>query len=82
MSVEQYTTAVYNLVELRDYGTLKDEMLLDHIVVGITDASLSLHLQMDSNVMLETAKKAAIEWEAIFEQERQLRGDSIKQALL
>ena len=39
-SAEQYITALYDLVETCDYGTLKDEMLRDRLVVGISNAAL------------------------------------------
>jgi len=58
-SVEQYISALYELVETCEYGTLINEMLRDRIVVGIRDLALSEHLQMDVDLALEKAKKAA-----------------------
>ena len=43
-SAEQYITALYNLVETCEYGTLTEELLRDRLVVGIADIALSEHL--------------------------------------
>ena len=40
-SVEEYITALYELAETCEYGTLREEMLRDRLVVGIRDATLS-----------------------------------------
>ena len=40
-SAEEYITALYSLVETCDYGTMKDEMLRDRLVVGVHDAKVS-----------------------------------------
>ena len=78
-SVEQYITVFYRLVESCDFGALKEEMIRDRIVVGITDKALSDHLQMDSSLSLETAKKKVRQREAVSVQGQQLRGDGSKQ---
>ena len=46
-SVDSCITSLYCLAEHCEYGTLKEEMIRDRIVVGIIDTSLSLKLQMD-----------------------------------
>ena len=43
------------LAEHCEYGALHDEMIRDRIVVGIVDSSLSLKLQLDSNLTLKKA---------------------------
>ena len=50
--------ALYDFIELCDYGDdIKEEMIRDHLVVGIRDSALSEKLQLDATLMLESAKK-------------------------
>ena len=49
--------ALYELVENCEYGSMKDEMIRDRLVVGIQDNALSQKLQMDPSLILEEAKK-------------------------
>ena len=79
-SVEQFITALYTLVETCDYGTLKEQMIRDRIVVGILNTGLSERMQSEANLTLEKAKTMARQKEAIAEQNSQLRGDGSKQA--
>ena len=51
--------AVYALVENCEYGTLKDKMIRDRLVVGICDSALLEKLRMD------TAKKMIHQREAV-----------------
>ena len=44
-AVESFITALYCLVEYCEYGTLRDEMIRDRLVVGLRDAKLSERLQ-------------------------------------
>ena len=67
-SVEEDVTALYELVKTCEYGTLRDEMLRDRLVVGIQDAALSEKLQLDSTLTFESAKKAIRQKEAVCEQ--------------
>ena len=53
---------------------MKEEMLRDRIVVGIRDRALSEKLQMDSELTLEKAKKAARQKEAVNDQHKQMQG--------
>ena len=78
-SVEQYISALYELVESCEYGRLRDEMLRDRIVVGIRDLRLSERLQMDANLTLDNAKKAVRQKEAVHKQTKSLQGDGSKQ---
>ena len=73
-SAEQYVTCLYSLIETCDYGTLKEEMLRDRLVVGIKDVALSQKLQMDAHLTLEKAKTAIRQKEAVYEQQRELQG--------
>ena len=71
-SAEQYITNLYRLVEMCEYGMLKEEMLRDRIVIGIRDLSLSKKLQMDPTLTLENAKKQVRQKEAVQEQRQEL----------
>jgi hypothetical protein len=68
------------LVENCDYGTLKDQMIRDRIVVGIRNTALSERMQSEAALTLEKAKTMARQKEAIAEQNSQLRGDGSKQS--
>ena len=56
-SAEQYITTLYELVSTCECGGLADQLLRDKLVVGIKDTALSEHLQMDTDLDLEKAKK-------------------------
>ena len=77
-SSEQYITTLYELIENCEYGTLKQEMLRDQLVVGIRDVALSKKLQMDATLTLEKAKKAIRQKEAVTEQQAFLQEGSKK----
>ena len=77
-SSEQYITTLYELIENCEYGTLKQEMLRDRLVVGIRDVALSEKLQMDATLTLEKAKKAIRQKEAVTEQQAFLQEGSKK----
>ena len=72
-SVEQYTTALYHLVEICEYGDLRDELLRDRLVVGIHDSATSQKLQMDPELTLEKAMKTVRQNAAVKEQQGQLK---------
>ena len=73
-SVEQYITELYSLVEFCEYGALKEEMLRDRLVVGISDLALSEKMQTDPTLTLESAKKMARQKKAaVKEQRRELQ---------
>ena len=53
-SGEQYIAALYNLAESCEYGTMKSELIRDHLVVGIRDMGLSERLQADEKLTQES----------------------------
>ena len=55
-TAEQFIIALYNLSESCKYGTMRNELLRDRLVVGIRDSALSSKLQLDSDLTLEKAK--------------------------
>ena len=74
-TAEQYIMVLYDLVENCDYGTMKEEMSRDRLVVGIRDSALSEKLQMDAALTRESAKKVIRQREAIHEQQQALKAD-------
>ena len=65
----------YSLAENCEYGAMKDEMIRDRLVVGLLDCALSERLQLDPELTLEKAKRAARQKEAVQEQQQSLRSD-------
>ena len=55
---------------------MKEQLLRDLLVVGITDKKLSEQLQMDAGLMLEKAKKTILQKEAVRKQCSDLMGKS------
>ena len=68
-TAEESITCLYSLAADYQYGNLKDEMIRDRLVVGIRDCSLSQHLQMDPDLMLEKAKQIVRQREAVQKQQ-------------
>lgn len=54
-SAENFITTVHKLAEHCKYGVLREEIIWDRIVVGISDAKLSEKLQLNPNFDLATA---------------------------
>ena len=73
--VESFVTDFYTLVEHCVYSILGDEMLRDHLVVGIRSSKLSKKLHLDPNLTLERAL-TKIRWvEAVKQQQPVDRGE-------
>ena len=72
-SVDQFITSLYRLAEHCDYGTLKNELIRDRIVVGLRDAKISEKLQLDPALTLEGAVTQARQKEAVHEQQSIVR---------
>ena len=70
----QYIVELYNLAEHCNYGTFTSEMIIDRLIVGIQDASLSQRLQLDPELTLEKAKKIVHQLEAVQEKQQVLKG--------
>ena len=49
-SVDNFITDLYCLAEDYEFGTLRDDLIRDRIVVGIKDKKLSEQLQLDSKL--------------------------------
>ena len=76
--VEQFIASLYNLAADCNFGELKGKLIIDRIVVGIRDASLSEQLQMDPELTLEKAKTVVRQREVVCEQQVTLKGDRLE----
>ena len=65
-------TVLYELIETCEYGALKEDILHDHIVVGIRDKSMSEKLQLQNDLTLEKVKTATCQKDAVRQQSQQL----------
>ena len=74
-TVDTFITALHALAEHRDYGTPKDEMIRDQIVVGLQDSKLSEKLQLDPELSLAKVINHARQSEAVKKQQAPLRND-------
>ncbi|XP_064482891.1 uncharacterized protein K02A2.6-like [Ornithodoros turicata] len=72
-SVDDFATSLHRLAETCDYGTLKDDLLRDRLVVGLSDTRLSEKLQLDSTLTLDKALTTARQHEAVKQQQAELR---------
>ncbi|UYV75738.1 hypothetical protein LAZ67_13001174 [Cordylochernes scorpioides] len=58
-AVEEYIRVLHKITENCNYGSLKEEMIRDRIVVGVKYLQLSEKLQLEPNLTLERAIQAA-----------------------
>ena len=65
----------YGLVEHCEYGDLHEEMIRDHIVVGLQDASLSEKLQLDPDLTLQKVVTTVQQFETVKKQQATVRRD-------
>ncbi len=68
-SFESFVTDLRKLVHHCSYGTLRDELIRDRIVVGILDKKLSEQLQCDAELTLEKALAKCRQKEALRHQQ-------------
>ena len=54
-SAEVYITAIHQMADKCEYGTMKEELIRD-CLVGICDKALSERMQMEAGLTLEKAK--------------------------
>ena len=72
-TVDEFITALYQLVEHCQYRALRDEMIRDRIVVGVRDDKLSLKLQMEESLTLEKAIASCRQNESVKKQQAVVR---------
>ena len=75
VSTVQYITELYELIEVGEYGELKEEMLREQLVVSIRDLSLLEKLQTDPEPTLERVKTMVRQKAAAKEHRWELQGD-------
>ena len=76
-SVENFITALHSLAEFCEYGSLKDEMIRDRLVVGLRNEKLSEKLQIDASLTLEKAVQQARQSESVKKQQGVIRSSHI-----
>ena len=65
---------LYSFAANCEHGRLENEMIHDRLVMGIRDSALSERLQMDAELTLDKAKKQICQWEAVHQQQCELKG--------
>ena len=73
-SLNTFIQDLYRLAENYEYGTLKDELIRDRIIVGVLDDTLSDHLQAKSDLTLADAARASRQAEARKQNRTVVRG--------
>ncbi|UYV69283.1 K02A2.6-like [Cordylochernes scorpioides] len=68
------------MAENCNYGSLKEEMIRDRIVVGVKNLQLSEKLQLEPNLTLERAIQAACQTECVKQQQTILRSTTTQAA--
>ena len=74
-SVIDFIESLCELAETCQLGTLKGELIRDHIVAGIRNATLSQKLMQDDTLTLDKAVKQAKSSELVKEHHEILKGD-------
>lgn len=73
--VVEFIESIYELAETCQFGPLKEELMRDRIVVGITKAALSQKLMQDEILTLEKAVKEAKSSELVKQHHEMLTAD-------
>ena len=71
--VDEFIVSLYRLVEHCNYGTLKEGMIRDRLVVGLTDNTLSERLQMRPDLTLTQAVQMVRNSELVKKQQAVIR---------
>ena len=72
-TVDEFILSLHCLAEPGNYGALKDEMVRDRLVVGLSEKHLSEHLQLDANLTLTKAVEKARNFELVKKQQSIIR---------
>lgn len=75
-SVDSFITSLHSLAEHCEYGALKEDLIRDRIVVGMSDVKTSERLQLQSNLKLADAILAAKQAEIQQKQNNILRQEA------
>ena len=73
--VEAFITYLFNLAEHCNFGSLREELIRDSIVVGIRDKNLSEKLQLESDLTLEKAVNLVRQRETVRKQQEFLNAE-------
>jgi hypothetical protein len=79
-STEAFFTALHKLADSCDFGSLREELIRDRIVVGIQDAKISERLQLDRELILAKAVTVIRQTEQVHQQQGLLRAPTTSQA--
>ncbi|UYV64596.1 hypothetical protein LAZ67_3001264 [Cordylochernes scorpioides] len=79
-AVEEYIRVLHKMAENCNYGSLKEEMIRNRIVVGVKNLQLSEKLQLEPNLTLERAIQAACQTECVKQQQTILRSTTTQAA--
>ncbi|UYV63703.1 K02A2.6-like [Cordylochernes scorpioides] len=79
-AVEEYIRVLHKMAENCNYGSLKEEMIRDRIVVGVKNLQLLEKLQLEPNLTLERAIQAACQTECVKQQQTILRSTTTQAA--
>ncbi|UYV75387.1 hypothetical protein LAZ67_13000081 [Cordylochernes scorpioides] len=74
--VEEFITDLYVLAETCSYGSLREEMIRDRLVVGVKNFNLSEKLQLESELTLEKAIQIVRQSESVKNQQKEIRQDT------
>ena len=78
-SVDRFITEVHSLADSCEFGTMKEELIRDRLVVGIRDLALSERLQLEPDLTLDKAKQLIRQREAVKLQQDFLQKSLIKE---
>lgn len=56
-SADHFITEIHRLADSCEFGEMKDQLIRNHLVVGIRDGALSERLQLESDLTLDNAMK-------------------------
>ena len=78
---DHFITEVHKLVDNCEFGSMKEKLIRDHLVVGIRDLALSERLQLESDLTLDKAKKLIRQREAVKVQQEFLQKPKMKEEI-
>jgi transposase InsO family protein len=68
-TVDSFVTALHTLANNCEYKSLREELIRDRLVVGLTDKNLSEKLQLDSDLTLQSAVLRSRQSESVKKQQ-------------
>ncbi|XP_077505285.1 uncharacterized protein LOC144115033 [Amblyomma americanum] len=76
-SVEDFVIALHKLSNHCEYGTLREELVRDRLVVSIQDQKLSARLQLDADLTLHKALEFIKKVKSVRQQQAELHPDTL-----